>query len=327
MTTLLDSADARLGGLSFAALVRAFTVAAGSTTAAEALRALADAAQAVSEAEVAVVRALDESGERLEAAAVAAPNALAAELYGTALLASELPEAPLDDLARAPVAVRRLAEHAGASQLLLVPARSDGYAVSVELYRPGEPFGAEQRIAAELCAGQALLVLRAFAGGGDISSLARPALELAGEALAVVLQKEDAAAEVVRLAAVLTGAAAAVLWESRTDGFVTAASWGKTSLPVSTEPVRSRNVRSPSPDRSRHMSPGSRGIARSRPRCRSAGRRSASCSSSIPRARSRRRSSSPGSRRSASASRTLSVRASARGCSRSSSSARGRCST
>ena len=224
MTTLLDSGDARLGGLSFAALVRAFTVAAGSTTAAEALRALADAAQEVSGAEIALVRTLE--GERLEAVAVAAPQALAAELYGTALPASELPEAPIADLARAPAAVRRLAEHAGASQILLVPARSDGDAVSVELYRPGEPFGAEQRIAAELCAGQALLVLRAFAVGGDVSSLARPALELAGEALAVVLQEEDAAAEVVRLAAGLTGAAAAVLWESRADGFVTAASWG-----------------------------------------------------------------------------------------------------
>ena len=61
---------------------------------------------------------------------------------------------------------------------------------------------------------------------GDVSSLARPALELAGEALAVALQEEDAAAEVVRLAAGVTGASAAVLWESREDGLVPAASWG-----------------------------------------------------------------------------------------------------
>ncbi len=226
VTTLLDSSDARLGASSLAALVRAVTAAAGSADASSALRTLADAARTVSGAEIAVVRALDESATRLEAVAVAAPQALAAELYGTTLPASELPAGPLDDLARAPDAVRRLAEHAGARSLLLVPARAEGYAVSVELYRSGEPFGAEQRIAAELCAAQAGLVLRAFAGGGDVSSLARPALELAGEALAVALEEEDAVAEVVRLAAGVAGAAAAILWEHRDDSFVPAASWG-----------------------------------------------------------------------------------------------------
>jgi serine phosphatase RsbU (regulator of sigma subunit) len=123
--------------------------------------------------------------------------------------------------------VRRVAEQAGATRLLLVPARANGSAVSLELLRSGEPFGAEQRLAAELCAAQAALVLRAFALSGEVSSLARPALELAGEALAVALEEEDAAAEVVRLAAGVAGASAAVLWESREDGLVVpAASWG-----------------------------------------------------------------------------------------------------
>src|SRR5262249_5706269 len=58
------------------------------------------------------------------------------------------------------------------------------------------------------------------------SSLAAPALELAGEALAVALQEEDAAAEIVRLAAGAAGASAAVLWESREDGLVSGVSWG-----------------------------------------------------------------------------------------------------
>src|SRR4029077_5704728 len=104
---------------------------------------LAEAAQTISGAEIALVRTLDESGERLEAVAVAAPRALAAELYGTVLPAAELPETPLDDLPRAPDAVRRIAKHAGATRLLLVPARADGYAVSIELLGSGEPFGAE----------------------------------------------------------------------------------------------------------------------------------------------------------------------------------------
>ena len=228
MTGLLDidSKDARLGAPSLAALVHAVTAAAGSTSASDALRALAEAAQAVSGAEIALVRALDDGGERLEAVAVAAPPALAAELYGTVLPAAELPQEPLDDLARAPAAVRRIGEHSGATRLFLVPARADGYAVSLELFRSGEPFGAEQRLAAELCAAQAALLLRAFAVGGDVSSLARPALELAGEALAVALQEEDAATEVVRLAAGVAGASAAVIWESGEAGLVPGASWG-----------------------------------------------------------------------------------------------------
>jgi serine phosphatase RsbU (regulator of sigma subunit) len=223
---LLDPRDARLGAASLAALVRAVTTAATSAGASEALRTLAEAAQTVSGAEIALVRALDGSGTRLEVVAVAAPQALAAELYGTALPASDLPDQPLDNLADAPDAVRRVAERAGAGSLLVMPARADGHAVSVELYGSGEPFGAEQRVAAELCAAQAALVLRAFGSGGDVSSLARPALELAGEALAVALEEEDSAAEVVRLAAGVTGAAAAILWEDRDTALVPATSWG-----------------------------------------------------------------------------------------------------
>jgi serine phosphatase RsbU (regulator of sigma subunit) len=222
----VDPREIRLGASSLAALVRAVTAAAGSASASDALRALAEAAQAASGAETALVRALDDEGERLEAVAVAAPRALAAEIYGTVLPAAELPRAPLDDLAQAPAAARRIAELNGATQLLLVPARAGGFAVSLELFRSGEPFRPEQRLAAELCAVQAALVLRAFAAAGEGSSLARPALELAGEALAVALEEEDAAGEVVRLAAGVAGASAAVLWESREDGLAPAASWG-----------------------------------------------------------------------------------------------------
>ncbi len=222
----LDSRDARLGAPSLAALVRALTVAAAAASSADALRAVAEAAQAVTGAEIALIRALDDSGERLEAVAVAAPRALAAELYGTVLPAAELPESPLDALAQAPAAVRRIAEHAGATHLFLVPARVEGVSASLELLRSGEPFGAEQRLAAELCAAHAALLLRAFAVGDDASSLTRPAFELAGEALAVALQEEGAAGEVVRLAAGVAGSPAAVLWETRDDGFVPVASWG-----------------------------------------------------------------------------------------------------
>jgi serine phosphatase RsbU (regulator of sigma subunit) len=221
-----DSREVRVPAPSLAALVRAAAAAAVAGSAAEALRALADAAQTVTGADVALVRALDPGGERLEAVAVAAPRALAAEIEGTVLPAAELPDGTFDDLAQAPPAVRRIAERVGATELLLVPARANAFAVSVELFRSGEPLRAGQRLAAELCAAQAVLALRAFAAGGNASSLVRPALELVGEALAVSVHEQDAAAEVVRLAAGVAGASAAILWESRDGSLVPGASWG-----------------------------------------------------------------------------------------------------
>ena len=222
----VDSREARVPAPSLAALVRAVTAAAVAGTASEALRALADAAQTVTGASVALVRALDAGGERLEAVAVAAPRVLAAELEGTVLAATELPERTLDDLSEAPRAVQAIAKRVGATEVLLVPARASGFAVSVELFHAAQPLRPGQRLAAELCAAQAALVLRAFAADGDASSLVRPALELAGEALAVALHEQDAAAEVVRLAAGVAGASAAILWESREGNLVPGASWG-----------------------------------------------------------------------------------------------------
>jgi serine phosphatase RsbU (regulator of sigma subunit) len=221
----VDPREGRLPAPSLAALVRAVTAAAGAATTADALRALVEAAQAVSGAEIALVRVSDDPGKVLEAVAVAAPQALAAELYGTVLPAAELPDAPVED-AEAPAAVRRLAGHLGATRLFLAPGRANRCAVSLELFRSGEAFSTEQQLAAELCAAQAALVLRAFTAGSDTSSLARPALELAGEALAVALEEEDAAAEVVRLAAGVAGATAAVLWERSEEGLAPATSWG-----------------------------------------------------------------------------------------------------
>jgi serine phosphatase RsbU (regulator of sigma subunit)/PAS domain-containing protein len=222
----VDSREARVPAPSLAALVRAVATAAGANTASEALRALADAAQTVTGANVALVRALDAGGERLEAVAVAAPRVLAAELEGTVLAATELPERTLDDLSEAPRAVQAIAKRVGAAAVLLVPARAGGFTVSVELFHSAEPLRPGQRLAAELCAAQAALVLRAFSVDGDASSLVRPALELAGEALAVALHEQDAAAEVVRVAAGVAGASAAILWESREGDLVPGASWG-----------------------------------------------------------------------------------------------------
>jgi serine phosphatase RsbU (regulator of sigma subunit) len=246
-----ESREARVPAPSLAALVRAVTAAAAAGSASEALRALAVAAQTVTGAHVALIRASDAGGGRLEAVAVAAPRVLAAELEGTALPAAELPQKTLDELAEAPRAVQGIAKRVGAARLLIVPARANGFSVSVEVFHSGDPLRAGQRVAVELCAAQAALVLRAFAADGDASSLVRPALELAGEALAVALHEQDAAVEVVRLAAGVAGASAAILWERDGEGLLPGASWGfdpQTELDTARE-VAERTLGEPGPIR------------------------------------------------------------------------------
>jgi serine phosphatase RsbU (regulator of sigma subunit) len=221
-------ASARLPAASLAALVRAVSLAAVAATRAEALSEIADVARSLTGAEVALVRVPVEDGAALEAVAVAGPATLAAELAGTTVSVAELPESSLDDLARAPAATRRAAALAGASELFLVRAGDAG--VSLELLRVGDPFSPDERLAAELCAAQALLVLRAFGAANPTESLAWPALELAGEALAAALDEGDQAAEITRLAAAVSGATAAILWEQRGTELVAVAAHG-TPLP------------------------------------------------------------------------------------------------
>src|SRR5436189_273879 len=87
----------------------------------------------------------------------------------------------LDDLAEA---ARRAAARAAARSVLVLPINVDGTGATLELFRSGGPFSPGERVAAELAAAQAALVLRAFAAAGvrAVETLARPALELAGEA-------------------------------------------------------------------------------------------------------------------------------------------------
>ena len=181
-------------------------------------------ARSITGADVTLVRIPVDDAAALEAAAVAGPPTLAAELYGTRISAAELPANALDDLDHAPLATRRAAALAGASELFLVVGSEES--VSLELLRTGDAFSSEERFAAELCAAQAVLVLRAFGSGNQADSLARPALELAGEALAAALHEGDQAGEIVRLSAAVTGAAAAILWEQRGTELVAVAAHG-----------------------------------------------------------------------------------------------------
>jgi serine phosphatase RsbU (regulator of sigma subunit) len=210
-----------------AALARAVTSAAQRPTLAGALDDLAEAARTVAGAEVAIIRI--PSGDGLEAVAVAGPVALAAELEGTRLLADELPEATVATLDRLPAAVRRAAGRSGARAVLLVPVRADGLAASLELYRAGTAFTELERLSAELAGGLAALVLRAFAGGAAAAvTSARPALELAGEALAAVLDEAHAASDLARVAAKVAGAPVGLLWELTDGGLELAGAHGLT---------------------------------------------------------------------------------------------------
>jgi serine phosphatase RsbU (regulator of sigma subunit) len=203
-----------------AALAGAVAAAAQRSALGGALDELADAARTVSGAEVALLRVLRPGSERFETVAVAGSAAVSAELEGTSLPAADVPDDTLDALAAAPEEVRRAAARAAARSLLLVPVHTDGPTATLELYRAGGPFTAAERLGAELAAGCAALVLRAFAGGPlrAAEALVRPALELAGEALAAALDETHTAAELVRVAAKIVGAPFGLLWEPGEDG-------------------------------------------------------------------------------------------------------------
>jgi serine phosphatase RsbU (regulator of sigma subunit) len=208
------------------AVARAVASAALRPTLAAALDDIAEAARVVSGADLALVRV--PAGEDLRAVAVAGPSALAAELDGTHLPAADLPRSTVDDLADAPQGIRRAAGRAGARSILVIPVQTTDAAGTLELYRAGAPFTQIERTAAELAAGQAALVLRAFGMGEARTAelLFRPALELAGDALTAALGERHSGSEVVRVAANIVGAPIGLLWERASGEIELAGSFG-----------------------------------------------------------------------------------------------------
>src|SRR5579863_2599568 len=143
-----------------AALARAVNDAATRQSLAPALQDVVAAARASTGADVALVRV--RTGDLLETVAVAGSAALAAELEGDRVPASELPAGRVDLLSDAGAGVLRVAGRVHAGSVLVLPVRLDGGAATLELYRAG-PFSPSEELAAELAAGHAALVLRAFA--------------------------------------------------------------------------------------------------------------------------------------------------------------------
>jgi serine phosphatase RsbU (regulator of sigma subunit) len=188
---------------------------------AEALQTVAEAAARAVGAEVVVVRVADEARTSLNACAVATSSAaVGAELEGSRLPFTEVPEHEVSNPERLPESVRRAAERVRASAVLLLPVQVDGRIEgSVELMRAGEPFDDAERRLARLAAGQAALAIRAFEGGASGGEVdAEATLGLAGEALAAGADGLRTAEEITRFATEATGALAGLLWRRGPEG-------------------------------------------------------------------------------------------------------------
>jgi len=194
-----------------AEFAHALSSAAAQPTRAAALAGVAQAARTATDADVAIVR-VRTSPDQLEALAVSAAPALAAELEGTRMPLSELPKRVVDDLTGAPSCARRAAGRASARSLLLLPIGE----ATLELYRVADRFDEPERLVAQIAGTHVTLVLRAFSREGTTAAaeLMHPALELAGEALAAALDSTHTAAEVARVSAALVGAPVGVLWNA-----------------------------------------------------------------------------------------------------------------
>jgi serine phosphatase RsbU (regulator of sigma subunit) len=189
----------------------------------EAMQILAEAAGRATGAEVVVVRVADDARRSLNACAVATSSAaVGAELEGSRLPLEDVPEGEVADVQRLPESVRRGAERVRASSVVLIPVHADGRLEgSVELMRTGDPFDDAERRLARLAAGQAALVIRAFAGRADAGQVRSAAtLTLAGEALAAGADQLRTAEEITRFATEATGARAGLLWQHGSEGIL-----------------------------------------------------------------------------------------------------------
>ncbi|MBA2474424.1 MAG: SpoIIE family protein phosphatase [Actinobacteria bacterium] len=186
-----------------------------------ALDGLAAALASAVRAELVTIRVLDPETDRLRADVVASSSAaLAAALERTSFPADELPLEATDERGSLPPPVRSAAGRLGAGAILLVPIRLDGVpAASLELVRGQPAFDAVERRIARAAGDGISSVLRRFRlelSDGDEAEHGR--LELAGEALAAGSDETRTAAEVVRVAAEVTGACTVVLWRRGADG-------------------------------------------------------------------------------------------------------------
>jgi serine phosphatase RsbU (regulator of sigma subunit) len=197
---------------------------------AKALSALAEAAATAAGADVAIARTASPSGEELVSRAVyAKSSAVAAELEGGRLPASEVPPeedqiAP-EDL---PGPIGRAAERVGAAAVRVYPIFLNGEPVAtLELFRVEGNFSERERMLGRLAAAQLGLAVRLEREPRGTAADGLPSLEYFGEALAAGADETETAEQVVRLAAEAAEAAGAALWRIEADAPPTfLAAWG-----------------------------------------------------------------------------------------------------
>jgi serine phosphatase RsbU (regulator of sigma subunit) len=202
------------------ALAAGASGAASAETLDEALDALVAATATALGVPVVLARILapGESAAAVRAVACASP-ALAAEVAGSRLPLKALPS-DLADEATASAEVKSLAERAGASALLQLAVSVDGNVVgALEVLRPAPRFSEAERLVARVAAAQLAAAVRAFRAASANGDAASPSvLEIAGEALVAGADQERTAEEIARLAAAASGARAAVVWRSDSEG-------------------------------------------------------------------------------------------------------------
>src|SRR5581483_6259021 len=179
-----------------------------------ALAVLADAA--ATDADLAVLRVLDDGGELVARAVAPEASAVAAETAGTRTSSDRIADGLPSE------AVAQAVEAVAAGGVLVEAARAGGRLVgSLELVR-AQPFGETERAVAQLVAAQLALAVRTLSPGAHAAVLARRAvwLDLAGEALAAGVDPLRAAQQAVRIAVDATGARGGVMWRLGPDGSV-----------------------------------------------------------------------------------------------------------
>ena len=179
----------------------------------EALQILAEATSRATGAEIVIVRVADEARRSLVTCAVVTDSAaVAAELEGSRLPLEDVPALEESTPESLPDGARRAAERVHAGAAVLIPVHLDGRVHgSLELMRAETPFAEPELRLARIAAGQAGLVIRAFArpaGEADWEAV----LGLAGEALAAGGDELQTAEQVTRLATDATAALAGLLW-------------------------------------------------------------------------------------------------------------------
>src|SRR5580765_7024303 len=174
---------------------------------ADALRAVAEAARVASNADLGILRVVEDG--LLATRGVAGPAFLIAEIVGSRM--AETPsEAEIDDPVRLPEPLQAIAARMSATAVFVVPVRHDGgVAGSLELYRAGEGFDEVEREAVRLTSAQAALALRVFEAERVRGELPA-AIGLAAEALGAGADE----ARIARLAADATGAPGCILWRT-----------------------------------------------------------------------------------------------------------------